>query len=306
MYFDSRRGVYMSKYDFMMQVVSVLKTRSELSGATVTCDVCVRNNDTEKHGIIISYGEMQLSSVIYVDDFYNRYQEKKLTIEETADEVVSINCKTKDKRNIDISDIFSWDSCKDRVIFRLISANKNKKYLSNVSYVPFLDLAIMFTLCMDINEDGVESMKITNDIMKGWGVGVQDLMNQALINTPRILPAKIEPMHDVVTSFLGCEPDEDLIDALPMVLVSNEKLVYGATTILYEEAMTNLGDRLGDDFYIIPSSIHEVLVLPSDNVDDTDDINRIINEVNRDHVINEDILSDKVYFYKRNERRFYY
>ena len=296
----------MSKYDFMMQVADVLKDRSELSGATITCDVCVKNNDTEKCGIIISYGEMKLSSVIYVDDLYKRYQNKKLTIEETADEVVSINRSARDKRDIDISAIFSWDSCKDRVIFRLISANKNKQYLSNVSYVPFLDLAVMFTLCVDINEDGVKSMRITDEIMRGWGVDVQDLMSHALVNTPRLLPAKIEPMYDVVASFLGCRQDIDPDNDIPMLLVSNDRLVYGATTILYEDTMTELGDRLGEDFYIIPSSIHEVLVLPSGCVDNTDDINRIIKEINTEHVINEDILSDRVYFYKRNEKRFYY
>ncbi len=296
----------MSKYDFMVQVAEQLKTRSELSGATVTCDVCVKNNDTEKCGIIISYGEMQLSSVIYVDDLYNRYQKKKLTIEETADEVVSINCSANDKKDIDISSIFSWDSCKDRVIFRLISAKKNNKYLSNVTYVPFLDLAIMFTLCVDIDEDGVRSMKITREIMQGWGVEIKDLMSHALVNTPRILPAKIEPMYQVITSFLGCKPDDDLGDEFPMILVSNDRMVYGATTILYEDAMTELGDKLGESFYIIPSSIHEVLVLPESSVEDTDDINHIIQEVNRDHVINEDVLSDKVYYYDREEKRFYY
>ena len=295
----------MSKYDFMMQVAEQLKTRTELSGATVTCDVCVKNNDTPKHGIIISYGEMQLSSVIYIDEFYNRYQKKKLTIEETADEVVSINCSTRCNNDIDISSIFSWDSCKDRIIFRLISAKKNNKYLSNVTYVPFLDLAIMFTLYVDIDVEGVRTMKITKDIMNGWGVDVRDLMSYALVNTPRILPAKIEPMYDVITSFLGYKPDDEVGDEFPMILVSNDRMVYGATTILYEDAMIDLGDRLGESFYIIPSSIHEVLVLPESCVDNTDDINSIINDVNRDHVINEDILSDKVYYYKREERRFY-
>ena len=296
----------MSKYEFMMQVAEQLRNRTDLQGATVTCDICVKNNDTEKYGIIISYGEMRLSSVIYVDEFYYKYQQKKLTVEETANEVVKINNSVSDKRDIDISSIFNWESCKDKIIFRLISAKNNKKYLTNVSYVPFLDLAIMFTLCYDIDEDGIKTLRITKAMMDGWGVEVQDLMNHALINTPRLFPPKVQTLCDVICSFLGYRPDEDIDNEVPMILVTNTAMVYGATTILYEDTVTKLADSIGESFYIIPSSIHEVLVLPQSHVDDQENINSLIREVNSDHVVNEDVLSDRVYFYNKDEKRFYY
>ena len=294
----------MSKYDFMRQVEECLKTRPEFENAGIEGNSYVHNNDTERIGVVIRFGEEDLSPIIYLDRFYEDYQKKKLTIGEISDSVVQL-CKNLKNRPIDVSRQLDWEYCRDRITFRLISSEWNEQYLSHLPHVDFLNLAIIFTVIYRITEEGVESVRITDEILERWGVGVKELMSLAIRNTPEIFPPRCQSIVDVLEEFMDCRIEQDPLD-VPMLLLSNEQSVYGATTILYEDSVVRIGEELQEDFYIIPSSIHEVLILPEHCVSEADELNSMITQINRDHVIPEDVLSDRVYFYKRNEKRFYF
>ena len=295
----------MSKYDFMKQVEEQLKAFPELAGACIESKVSIHNNDTERYGITIRSGMEDISPIIYVDRFYEDYRKKKKTVEETADEILHLNKSVRSGRTGYDTDALRFDQCRDRILFRLISAERNSRYLEHIPHIGFLNLAIIFTVAWNISESGVESVRVTDEMLDCWGVSVKDLAKLAKENTPRLLSPRCETMIQVMMRFMGkewCDEDMDF----PMLLLSNEYNVYGATSILYEETMDRIGEELGEDFYIIPSSIHEVLILPEQYVDDVSDLDSMIRQINREHVVLEDVLSDRAYFYSRKEKRFYF
>ena len=294
----------MSKYDFLMQVVENLKKRPEFSGTEIEGNTYIHNNDTERIGILVHQGVENLSPIIYIDRHYEDYQEKKLTIDEIADAVIHLFESLKQKPAEDVLPL-DFDSCRDRITFRLISSEQNSKYLSNLPHIDFLNLAIIFTIIYRITEDGVESVRITDEVLDRWKVDVGELMRRAIRNTPRYFPPRCESVLEVLGEYMDCRIDEN-DDESSMLLLSNEQSVYGATAMLYRDEIVRIGEELDEDFYIIPSSVHEVLILPEHCVHEVDEVNSMIRQINREHVIPEDILSDRAYFYKRNEKRFYF
>lgn len=299
----------MSKYDFLKQVEEQLLKRPEMAGLTVDSSVCIRNNDIKKHGISIRKGDEAVSPVFYVDSYYEDYARKKNTLDEVVDAIISSLRRVQmSKPKIDPGDL-SFESCKDRITFRLVSAKRNQMLLKDLPYIPFLDLAIIFTITWWIAETGVESIKITNGIMESWGIDAAGLMSYAVKNTPKLFPPRFTSLYQLLQDQYGFPKLEGMEDGpVPLYLLSNESLVNGATTLLYEDAMCRLGEEIGDDFYILPSSIHEVLVLPAGDMEafDMDEMKKMVKEINKEHVGAEDVLSDQVYFYKKNEKRFYF
>ena len=298
----------MSKYDFMMQVEEHLKHCPELGGALIEGQVYVRNNDTECYGIAIRRGEKNVSPIFYIDRFYEDYRRKKLTISEASKRILSYFRNIEEEHPDVLSPSLDLDDCRDRITFRLISAEYNRRYLSSMPYIPFLDLAIIFTIIHKISPEGVESIRVTDELLDVWGVDCHELFRLAKVNTPRMFPVLVDPMIEVMGRFLEMDVEtlRDMEMDGPLLLLSNKQCVYGATSLLYEEEVDRIGERLGEDFYVLPSSIHEVLILPESEVTDPDYINSMIRQINREHLGKVDVLSDRAYFYKRAEKRFYF
>ena len=298
----------MSKYDFMSQVEEQLKRCPELDGALVEGQIYIRNNDTECYGIAIRKDDRAVSPIFYIDRFYEDYLRKKLTIPEITKKILvffsDIDRERKDVRTLSLD----WEDCRDRITYRLVSATQNRKFLSTMPYIPFLDLAIIFTVFYRMSDEGLESIRVTDELADAWGVDCRELLNLAKVNTPRLFPAVCDPMIEVMGRFLEMDVESlrDMDMDSPMRLLSNEHNVYGATSLLYEEEIDRLGERLRENFYVIPSSIHEVLILPESAVEDPDYINSMIRQINREHLGKVDILSDKAYYYDRSEKRFYF
>ena len=94
---------------------------------------------------------------------------------------------------------------------------------------------------------------------------------------------------------------ESAIDPM-MLILTNQYKIYGATTMLYPGILKKISDKLDSDLVLIPSSIHEFLVLPRTIHDDIPTLNSFINEVNSTEVTDEEILSDHVYIYSRKKQ----
>ncbi len=298
----------MSKYDFLMQVKDHLEECHELDGTVVEGNVYLKNNDTECYGVSICRGETFISPVFYVDRFYDAYCQKKLTMEDVVRTIVG-HFMTVSEACRDHSDIsLEYEDCKEKIIYRLISANKNARYLESIPYIPFLDMAIIFLIVYRLDEEGLESIRVTTELMDSWGVGTEELMMLAKKNTPAIFPATLEPMADVMARLLHMEMDEieEMELDSPLLLLSNKQGIYGATSMIYEEQAEQIGEILGENFYVIPSSVHEVLILPESEVSDPEPLDEMITQINRDHLGSVDVLSDRAYFYMRNEKRFYF
>ena len=298
----------MSKYDFMKMVEATLSSHPELMEADIRSDVSIKNNDTRRFGITIRAGDDVISPVFYVDAYYDDYIRKKKTIPEICSIILSTYRQIGSSYH-GASDIsVSFDDISDKIVFRLISREKNTEYLSDIPYIDFMDLAIVFAVVVCSDTDKVSSFRITEGLMETWGINTETLMRFARENTPVVFPEKIGLLCDMFGEFIedgrSCGaiddklfPKQPDVTDIPMWVLSNEQGMYGATSLLYETVVEKICEKLGESFYVIPSSIHEVLIVPESFSPDPSELECMIEEVNRYHVAEDEILSDHAYFY---------
>ena len=194
-----------------------------------------------------------------------------------------------------------------RVVFKLINKKANQELLRMVPHIDYLDLAIVFYL--HITEDDLDGRKggilIKNDLLEYWKTDVNSLMTAAMENTPKLLGLRIGGIFSTIASYLE---DEALVDiaeeedkTTPLYVATNSDACYGAGVLIYKDMLKTLAERLESDLFIIPCSIHEIIIgkVMEDCDFSFDSIKDMICHVNSTELKAEEILSDSLYYYNR-------
>ena len=209
---------------------------------------------------------------------------------------------------IDVSALMDYENMKEKLSVEVISADANADLLANVPHDRMEDLAVVYRFVMESSEDGRASILVTNNLMDRMGVSHEQLRSDALENSPEIRPVVIMGMNEVMKEMMGPEvyemfgiPD-DAEETMYVATVPDKNS--GAGVIAYQEFMDQAAERVGGDFFVLPSSINEILLVP-DNGDMTADALRdMVKDVNAKEVSPEERLSDNVYHYDSKDHVF--
>lgn len=271
----------------------------------------MKNNDVELNGVILMKEGERVSPTIYLNPYYDRYLQGE-SIPRLCKEIVELRVITMRENSLDeATEDMSLERWKDKVIYRLVNRKSNKKRLEGVPFMQIVDLAITFHCLVRNNEDGIGSFIITRELMESWNLTVRELYQLAGVNTPRLFPSSIKTMEDVLQDML--EPmkeeivDEDHEQEIPfqfesphsMYILSNSNGINGASALLYPEVIENFSNTIKSNVYILPSSIHEVILVPFQEEIDKSQLIQMVNEVNETQVAKEEVLSTSVYYYDR-------
>lgn len=249
-----------------------------------------------------------ISPTIYVDGLYQDFLRKKKTISEAADKVLEVleKIKVHAEQYKDLS--VEFDDCRDSIIYRLVSYERNESYLKSVPYLPFLNLAIVFSIVCNISESGLETITVTNELMEKWQTDTKELIGLAEENTPRLLPVTVDSLASVLTQYIGLADNAGISEnpqiPHPMLLLSNAAGVNGAAVMLYPDVIHHLAMQYDSNLYILPSSIHEIIVVPDEKAGTKDELSEMVKDINEKHVCREEVLSDTAYYYDREKKRF--
>ncbi len=300
----------MTKETFINQLSQTLQSKIQNDGVQISAEVFTKNNDTRRYGLLVKkQGHDTVCPAIYVDRFYQSYLAKKITMDEIVDRILEILEKVRENLNYYEDFCVDPDECRDRIFYRLISRKLNRELLTKVPYIPFLDLAIVFGVLWHQSENGIESSLITEELARTWELTTAELYRCAKENTPVLFPYKKRALYQMILDYLGKKdlPDwmpEDVPDTTPQCL-TNECGVHGASVILYPGLMEKMAGQIQTDFCILPSSIHEVILVAVDDLNDVENLSDMIQKVNH-HVDSDEVLSDHPYFYDRKKKRFFY
>lgn len=220
----------------------------------------------------------------------------------------------------DQGQVTDYDRVKKHLFMRLSGAEKNADVLEHAPHIIKEDLALTFHVMLEQSEKGTATTMITDKIMEAYGVNLDQLYQDAMLNSPVICPARIENMGEALGRMMiedmksaGALPEmieemkKDLEESNrdnPMTIVSNEHSVDGASAIFYPGVMDLVGDRMKGDYYILPSSVHETLVVPDDGRVAISELKDMVKEVNSTQVDPKDQLTDEVYHYDTKDRIF--
>ncbi|MCM1233743.1 MAG: DUF5688 family protein, partial [Ruminococcus flavefaciens] len=144
-----------------------------------------------------------------------------------------------------------------------------------------------------------------NELQKKWEISTKTLFQLAQANTMRLFPKRICYMREMLQEMLsepeflqeiyGENPEAD--DTADPLVLSNEKGINGATVLLYPDCLKELSEFCAGDFYVLPSSIHEILAVPASRNFVPEKLEKMVHEVNACCLQEDEILSDHIYYY---------
>lgn len=282
------------------------RVRSNCSVQPVTT---TKNNGIVLSGITILQDGCNISTTIYLNDHFEAYRNGTATIRMITDTVMDTYEKNKTDRSIDMGSFLNYESAKEHIVYKLVNTEKNRELLEHIPHVPFHDLSIVFEYLisqgdMSQGNTGSTSILIHNEYMNAWNADTEELYRTASINTPLLRKFEIKSIGDVLDEVLDDTEDikefEVPCDIVPMYVLRNKSKVLGAACILYPNLLSDFAAACGSDLFIIPSSIHETLILPYADPSESGDIKNMIRDINRTAVTTEDVLSDNLYFYEQS------
>ena len=186
---------------------------------------------------------------------------------------------------------------------RICDQEWNEERLADKVVTEHGDFAAYYAINLKENEEGVGSIPVTISMMNEWGVSVEQIQADAMV-ADRKRGATLMDMNEIIKSMIFGEEPENLlnekmdIEAMenPMFCLTNKAKMNGASLLLQEDIRKQIGECLGSDYFVIPSSIHEVLILPDNGIFQVPELNAMVKEVNETQVEREEQLSDKVQF----------
>lgn len=261
-----------------------------------------KNNGLVLKGITIRTKDCNISPVIYTNAFY----EHELSTDEAVSKIMEIYNAHKDgMSNFDANIVQNFDAIKDKIVARVVNKSRNELIINSCPYAQFGDLIVTFVIFVEQGEPlgGTASIKITNEMMNLWKVNLGQLIAAAYENTKKLLPLEVITMSEILKQMMehagGLSPEMEAELAAPdhlMYVVSNTSRQFGAYFLTDREALIKVASEIKEDrFFILPSSIHEMIVIPESQVEDIDGLMAMVKEVNATQVAPDEVLTDNVY-----------
>lgn len=252
---------------------------------------------------------LSISPTIYINDMYKHYlkvEDLDIVFTAAADRMMhGMKMAPDEAQKID------YETAKDNIVFQLINTEQNKEMLKGMPHREFQDLSVIYRWIVSSDHDGVHSAVIHNPLAERIRMSEEELFKVAAENTRRILPPVIKDMNSIMREMfikdgMPEEIAEMMIGEIPsesmMYVITNEKGINGAASMMYEDKLHELAVKLDSDLYIMPSSVHEVIAVSSD-IGDPYELAAMVSEVNMSNVELSERLSNQVYHYDKDLRK---
>lgn len=253
-----------------------------------------KNNNVQKDAVTLSDCEAELNPVVYLDDLYKECMAGK-KISECVDQILELSHGTPE---FDSRQLFeSWDEAKDRIELNLANTKWNEGLFTDTPHKEFLDLTVYCRLVFAKDETGIASTVVKDGMLVRWGISEQDMWEAASSNLKKEAYQFMNLRSLIGKSAKAADIKE--CRSASMCVLTNRVMYYGAAGILRTDLLEKLARLKETDLYILPSSVHEVILLPALDCWDVDELRQMVKSVNAGSVDKMDWLSDEVYYYRR-------
>ncbi|MBO6259907.1 MAG: hypothetical protein J6N47_03680 [Lachnospiraceae bacterium] len=288
-----------------------------------------KNNGVVLQGLTVRGKDSKLAPTIYLESFFEQYSSGRL-FSGVIEEIISLAAVNKDHLFFDPEDFENFEKAKEHIVIKLVNTELNKLLLKEVPNFPFHDMSVVFFYLIEGGEGGNASILINNTHMETWKTDPDTLYKIALKNAPVMLPAKLHKMDSLMRNIfledirrkfesgvLNCPAEygsdddswmENLADEMlemmkngcesRIYVLTNREKYFGASCLLYDNVLKDCAEQTGGGFYILPSSVHELILVPDKMADDVESLSRMVREVNDTQVEDDEILGYSVYHYE--------
>lgn len=292
--------------------------------AKVEINDVIKNNDTHLSGLTIRKEDTGIAPTLYLEDFYNQVESGQHSVEGIMLRIADVyegamnNDISKDAKGI-VNQITDYDATKDKIVPRIVNKESNEERLQGLPHTEMGDLAVTYHVDLGTSEDGQMSVAINNEMMEKYGVSVEELHDQACANMETMTPTQFKSMADTLMEIMVpdyAEMSEERREEVKaemgvagpgedaMYVISNSSKTFGAAALLDSDTMDQIEEKIGE-FYILPSSVHECILVPKTQDMDLATLENMVQEVNATQVAPNEVLSDHVYAYDSETKEIY-
>lgn len=301
----------MNYEEFKENLANDVKEQMEArSGSEVTVETRTVEKMNETYDALTVKPEDSIIGVnLNITKLYEEYEDGKDFENIVKDAAEVADNALSNRPDFNLEAFKDYASMKDKLAVEVVSAERNKDLLETVPHKDIEDMAVVYRFVLGDTQAGTGSILVTNQLLDNYGITAEQLHEDALKNAPEIRPLVIEGMGEVLAKQMGVEDLEMLGLNIPpeqeqMFVASVEGNVHGAGVLAYQNFMDQAADRVGGSFFILPSSIHEVLIIPDNGKFDTTSLENMVREVNATTVDPTDQLTDSVYHYDAEAKIF--
>ncbi len=280
----------------------------EFAKSEVTVDGTMKNNGVFRQGLTLRTPESNIAPKVYLEEFYHSYDMgtplndicMKIAVEYQKYMVKDIPFV--------LENVMDFEKMKPNITMKMVAAKTNKMLLKERPATRIDDLAVFYQIEIGGVADGRASIPVTNEILARWDVPLADIHQLAIENTERLFPSRLTSMEAAVfgveENFLS--GDEYSQSALPLLVLTNNELNGGACAIANPDILNRISEVVNDSFYILPSSVHEVILVPKEAARQvgmsTKELGVMVRQVNGHEVSREEQLSDHIYEYDKDRK----
>lgn len=288
--------------DFMENVVVAIRRRLG-EGYQVKGKDILKNNGVTKHAVTIHRKDADITPCIYIDSLYDRYLEGDIDIDSAAGKIIQSFRDHVADPGMGIPSFTDPGDIITKVHGRLINTEMNSRLLKDIPHRGFLDLSLAYVVDLPQYGGMAREILIHNGHLDIWGIDETALHDAVLKKIGNAGEVSLKRIDAVLGTLMGGDVDIGAAGC-PLYVLTNKSCLHGAVQLLNKDALNSAADHIGsDDIIILPSSIHELIILPADREkEDTGHIREladIVHCVNDTEVLEQEILSYNVYHYSR-------
>lgn len=260
-----------------------------------------KNNGVVLQAVVIREEGESVSPTIYIDKFIEDIEKEEVTVAEVAEKIFGMYEENrKPELGATVSDLTKKEFILGHVEYQLVNADRNAERLQGVPSKKIADLAALYRTVISNDERGTASYIVSDEMMKNAEISIEELDEAADRNTKNA-GFLVKSMQQVMAEMMGMpeEMAEAMADGPQMFVLTNDRKTNGASILLFKEQLVELAEKVDDDFFILPSSIHELLAIPASQVDDAEQLRQMVREVNDTQVAPDEILGYEVHLYNR-------
>lgn len=281
----------------------------EYEQAQVLIHQVMKNNDTAMDALIIRNAQDTVTPQIYLADLFAKHQ-MGMSMDEVLKTIADTYMEHHNPPIFNTAEqIQNYEHMKDLLRVQLINKESNGERLSQTPHwdMDNTDLTAVLRIYLPSPQTDMATILVTDKLVSTWGQEPDALYQQALANTIEQNPPKIDSLINIICSLqeesnAWQEIPNFTMEPYEQYVLSNSSNYFGASVLLYPEVLKQLSQNTNSNLFILPSSIHE-LILMRDNGDmDAAELQAMVASVNKTELVPEDILSDEVYYYDKNEQ----
>lgn len=249
----------------------------------------------------------RISPCVDLEVYYDAYR-RGAPLETVMEDIIIMDRRVRENilaPNMGIEDL-SFEAVRDRIYIQACGTKESRAYLEKRPHTEMGDLSATYHILIGESETDSQSMEVTNSLFDSWKISKDELHMTAISNMTEYNQAQMCGITDVLsgkeTNILerreGVKPGEDM-----MYVLTNKKKIHGAAFVFDMDVMEKATAKLGESCFVLPSSKHEVLLMPESNAPSYRELCSMVYDINRNEVAARDFLSDKVQFYDRNAKK---